>query len=254
MNPLHIDLNADLGESVERLTNGCDAELMRYISSANVACGAHAGDAATMEQTLELARELGVAVGAHPSYPDRENFGRIALDMATGDLTSAVHDQLTELLAIAARLKLPVVHVKPHGALYHSCNNHAEVARAVCRAVLALDRHLVMVGQAGSTCLNIYREMGLRAVSEAFADRAYEPDGDLRSRKLPGALLDDPDRAAAQAADVVVRGVVITTSGLELPVKAETLCMHSDTPGATRIARAVREKLEAAGVAICPLA
>jgi UPF0271 protein len=253
-NQLHIDINADLAESQERLLDGSDAELMRYISSANVACGAHAGDAVTMEQTLELARQIGVAVGAHPGYPDRENFGRIALDMPHADLTAAVHDQLSELSAIAQRLNVPVVHVKPHGALYHACNTNAEVARAVARAVLAIDSHLIMVGQAGSAALVSYREMGLYAVPEAFADRAYEPDGALRSRKLPGSLLDSPDAAAAQAEGIVVRGVLVTTSTAELPIAAETLCIHSDTPGAATIARAVRDRLAAAGVQIRSLA
>ena len=250
---LRIDLNADLAESVERLANGSDAELMHYITSANIACGAHAGDAVTMEQTLELAQKFGLTVGAHPSYPDRENFGRVALDMPHADLTSSIHDQLTELATLAQRLEIPLVHVKPHGALYHACNTDAEVARAVARAVLAVDSHLIMIGQAASSCLAIYREMGLRAVAEAFADRAYEPDGALRSRKLPGSLLEDPTAAAAQAENIVVRGVVVTTSGSELPLAAETLCMHSDTPGASAIARSVRERLTPAGIQIRPL-
>ena len=250
---LRIDLNADLAESPERLANGSDAELMRYITSANVSCGAHAGDVVTMEQTLELAKQLGLTVGAHPSYPDRENFGRIALEMPHADLTSAIHDQLSELTTMARRLAIPVVHVKPHGALYHACNANAEVTRTVARAVLAVDSHLIMVGQAASSCLAVYREMGLRTAAEAFADRAYEPDGALRSRKLPGSLLDDPAAAAAQAESIVVRGVVATTSASELPLVAETLCMHSDTPGAAAIARAVRERLTAAGVQIRPL-
>ena len=253
-NLLRIDLNADLAESPERLADGSDAELMRYITSANVACGAHAGDAVTMEQTLELAQQLGVAVGAHPGYPDRGNFGRIPLDMPHSDLTSAIHDQLAELSAIAERLKIQVVHVKPHGALYHACNTDPEIARAVSRAVLAVDSHLIMVGQSGSASLAIYREMGLRVAAEAFADRAYESDGSLRSRKLPGSLLEDPQAAAAQSESIVVRGVVLTTSNHELPVRAETLCMHSDTPGAAYIAKAVRERLSAAGVEIRPLA
>jgi 5-oxoprolinase (ATP-hydrolysing) subunit A len=251
---IRIDLNADLAESPERLANGSDAELMGYISSANVACGAHAGDAATMEQTLELAKRLSVSVGAHPGYPDRENFGRLTVNMPHADLTAVVHDQIVELAAIARRLKIPMVHVKPHGALYHDCNSDPEIARAVCRAVLAIHSKIIMVGQASSPCLAIYRDMGLRAVSEAFADRAYEPDGSLRSRKLLGSLLDDPASSSAQAESIVIRGVVRTTSGTELPVRAETLCLHSDTPGAAAIARAVRECLTDAGVAVVPLA
>jgi 5-oxoprolinase (ATP-hydrolysing) subunit A len=251
---LRIDLNADLAESPERLADGSDAELMRYISSANVACGAHAGDAATMQQTLELAKRLSVSVGAHPGYPDRENFGRLTVNMPHADLTAVVHDQIVELAAIARRLNIPMVHVKPHGALYHDCNSDPEIARAVCRAVLAIDSKMIMVGQASSPCLAIYRDMGLRAVPEAFADRAYEPDGSLRSRKLPGSLLDDPAASSAQAESIVIRGVVRTTSGTELPGHAATLCLHSDTPGAATIARTVRERLTDAGVAVVPLA
>ena len=253
MTPFRIDLNADLAESPERLADGSDAELMRYITSANVACGAHAGDVVTMEQTLELAQQIGVIVGAHPGYPDRENFGRIALDMPHADLTSVIHDQLTELATIAQRLEMQVSYVKPHGALYHACSTDQETAQAVARAVLAVNSRLIMVGQSGSPCLAIYRDMGLQAAAEAFADRAYESDGSLRSRKLPGSLLEDPQAAAAQAESVVTRGVVVTTSHHELPVRAETLCIHSDTPGAANIARAVRERLVAAGVEVRPL-
>ena len=254
MTRLTIDLNADLAESAERLRDGSDAELMRYISSANVACGAHAGDAAVMEETLELAKRLNVAVGAHPGYPDRENFGRIALDISPADLTASVHAQLTELFAIARRLAIPVVHVKPHGALYHQCSADPETARAVCRAVLAIDSHLIMVGQAGSASLDIYRDMGLATAAEAFADRAYEDDGSLRNRKLAGSLLEDPSAAATQAQSIAVRHLVRTTSGRELPLHAATLCMHSDTPGSASIARAVRERLIAAGFDIRPIA
>ncbi len=249
---LRIDLNADLGESPERLDDGSDAELMRYISSANIACGAHAGDAVTMERTLELALASRVAAGAHPSYPDRENFGRIAMQIPAADLTSSIHDQISELSALARNLRVPIVHVKPHGALYHACNHDPEVARAVCRAVLAVDSRLVMVGQAASPCLAIYQDMGLRTISEAFADRAYEADGSLRSRKLPGSLLEDPAHAAAQAESIALRGVVTTTAGTELPVPAESLCIHSDTPGSARLARTIREQLTRAGVHIAP--
>jgi 5-oxoprolinase (ATP-hydrolysing) subunit A len=254
MNSLRIDLNADLAESADRLRDGGDAELMRYISSANVACGAHAGDALIMEQTLELAKQLRVAVGAHPGYPDRENFGRIALDMSHADLTSSVHDQISELMAIARRLGIPVVHVKPHGALYHECSAQPEVARAICRAVLAIDSHLIMVGQAGSASLDIYRDMGLAVAAEAFADRAYEDDGSLRSRKLAGSLLEDPSEAASQAESIVLRNTVHSHSGRELPIVAETLCLHSDTPGSSIIARAVRHGLETSGIKVERLA
>src|SRR5579863_6064460 len=166
MRPLMIDLNADLGEFPARLADGSDAELMRHITSASVACGGHAGDALTMERTLELACENHVAAGAHPSYPDRAGFGRVALQIPIAELQSSIADQISQLLFIARRLKIPVVHVKPHGALYHSCNVDAEIARALSRAVLSVDSHMVLIGQAGYACLGIYREMGLRAAAE----------------------------------------------------------------------------------------
>jgi UPF0271 protein len=247
---LIIDLNADLGESPERLADGSDAELMRYISSANVACGGHAGDELTMAQTLQLARRNNVTVGAHPSYPDRTNFGRTPLKIPIAELQASITDQLTAILTISRRLEIPVVHVKPHGALYHSCNHDEEIARALCRAVLTIDPRMVLIGQAGSTCLGIYKQMGVRTAAEAFADRAYERDGTLRNRNLAGALLDSPERAAAQAVSLAMEGRVLTTSGSELTIAPDTLCIHSDTPGAAAIAQRIREQLAASGVEI----
>jgi UPF0271 protein len=223
---------------------------MRYITSANVACGGHAGDALTMEQTLELARQNQVAAGAHPGYPDRAGFGRTALKITMAELQTSIADQLSQLLYLAQRLKVPIVHVKPHGALYHSCNHDSEIARTLCRAVLAVDPRMILIGQAGYPCLGIYREMGLRTAAEAFADRAYEPDGTLRDRKLPGALLESPERAAAQAVSLVTRGRVLTTSGSELAISADTLCIHSDTPGSAVIARAIKDRLTASNVSL----
>ena len=248
-----IDLNADLGESPGRLADGSDAELMHYITSASVACGGHAGDALTMEQTLDLARRNHVAVGAHPSYPDLAGFGRTALNIPMAELQASIADQLSRLLSIARRLRVPIVHVKPHGALYHSCNHDAGVARTLSRAVLAIDSRMVLIGQAGYQCLGIYREMGLRTAAEAFADRTYEPDGTLRNRTLPGALLDSPECASAQAVSLATRGVVLTTSGSELAISADTLCIHSDTPSAAAIARAIGERLATADVSLQPL-
>ena len=247
---LKMDLNCDMGELPEAIADGTQEELMRSITSANVACGGHAGDAITMEQTLELARENQVEVGAHPSYPDRSGFGRTALKMPIGELESSIADQLGQLLSIGRRLKIPIVHVKPHGALYHSCNDDAEIARALGRAVLGVDSRMIIIGQAGYPCLDIYREMGLRAAAEAFADRAYEPAGRLRSRSLPGAVLDSAERAAAQAVSLATRGRVLATSGSEIAISAETLCVHSDTPGSVAIARAIKEGLSAAGVSL----
>jgi len=245
-----IDINADLGESPEALASGADFELMRYITSANVACGGHAGDEGTMRKTVETAKKLNVAVGAHPSYPDRENFGRLESPMPPEALEGSVREQIAALAAIAARFGLRLIHVKPHGALYHATNKGREIALAVGRAVQAVDRQLIMVGQAGAPALEIWRGMGLRCATEAFADRTYERDGTLRKRTLPGALLDTPDRAARQALDIVLRHKVVAGDGSELPVMAQTICIHSDTPGAAAIARKVSEGLRAAGVQV----
>jgi 5-oxoprolinase (ATP-hydrolysing) subunit A len=237
-----------MGESSERLADGSDAELMRYVTSANIACGGHAGDSSTMEQTLELAKQNQVAAGAHPSYPDRSGFGRHVVNLALAELEASITDQLTVLHGIAARLNSKITHVKPHGALYHSCNEDGEIAQAVARAVLAVDPKLVLVGQAGFPCLGIYRQLGLRVAAEAFADRKYEVDGRLRPRSLPGALLDSPADAALQAIEIAAWKRVITTSGAQLAIEADTLCIHSDTRGAAEIARDVRDRLIRAGV------
>jgi UPF0271 protein len=248
-----IDLNADLGESPERLADGSDAELMRHITSANVACGGHAGDASTMEHTINLARQNKVAIGAHPSYPDRAGFGRTAIDIPLAELELSVADQINELVVIGRRLKIRVVHVKPHGALYHACNHHTEIAQALCRAVLSIDHRMMLVGQTGAPCLTFYQQMGLRTAAEAFADRTYEPDGSLRDRKLAGASLESAEDAAAQAIAIATRQRLMTAAGVEIPISADTLCIHSDTPNSASIARIVRERLVATGVRVQPL-
>ncbi len=250
MSDLRIDINADLGESEESLANGTDFELMRYITSANIACGGHAGNERTMRETLTAARKLKVAVGAHPSYPDRANFGRIESPLSATEIEASVGQQIAALLKIAESLDMRVVHVKPHGALYHAANTNREVALAIGRAVKPLNPDLVMIGQAGSSALGAWRSMGLRCAAEAFADRAYEPDGALRKRTLSAALLDDPLRAAQQAIDIAVRHKVIASDGCELAVEANTICIHSDTPGSVAIAREVNQRLKAAGVRV----
>jgi len=250
MNTVSIDINADLGESPESLANGADYELMRHITSASIACGGHAGDASTMERTLELAKELGVAAGAHPGYPDPANFGRVEIAMAVGELETSVCEQIAALSRVADKLSVRLNHVKPHGALYHAVNRRHEIALAIGRAVMAVDSNLILVGQAGSPCLDSWRRLGLSCAGEAFADRIYERGGALRQRKFPGALLEDPERAAEQALDIVLRYRINLDDGSELCLIAQTLCIHSDTPGAAAIARTVSERFKAAGVQI----
>lgn len=253
MNDLWIDINSDLGESEETLANGSDFELMRYITSANVACGGHAGDQRMMRETVRMAKQLKVAIGAHPGYPDRANFGRIESPMSAAEIEATVRDQIAALEEIATSLEVALVHCKPHGALYHAANKSAEVAAAIGRAVLESDEQLIMVGQAGSSTLTLWESMGLTCAAEAFADRTYESDGTLRKRTLPGALLKIPGDAARQAVNIATRNLAVATDGSELKITAQTVCIHSDTPGSAAIARAVNEALKQAGVKICPL-
>ncbi len=250
MTDISVDINADLGESEESLANGTDFELMRYITSANVACGGHAGNEQSMRQTLTGARKLKVAVGAHPGYPDPANFGRVESPHSPREIEGFVGQQIAALVKIAGSLDMRIVHVKAHGALYHAANTNREIALAIGRAVKAIDPQFVMVGKSGSSVLEVWHAMGLRFAAEAFADRVYEPDGTLRKRTLSGALLDDPARAAQQALEIAVRHRVIASDGSALTVEANTICIHSDTPGSVAIARAVNHQLKAAGARV----
>ncbi len=242
-----IDLNADLGEGC-----GTDAALLALVSTANVACGAHAGDASTMEATLRAAQARGVRVGAHPSYPDREHFGRRVLARSCDEIAADVSSQLRTLMAIAERLGVRIAHVKPHGALYNVAADDGAVARAVVGAARALDPALAMVGLAGGVLLDAARDAGLRAIAEGFADRRYTPEGRLVARGVPGALIDDPDEAAEQALAIALGGSLVAIDGQRVRVVAQTICLHGDGPRALEFARCVRHRLSAAGVAIQP--
>lgn len=239
-----MDLNCDLGESEDPAQIAVDGALLRIVTSANIACGGHAGDAASMERTVRECIARGVAIGAHPSYPDRANFGRIEVAMSAEQIERAVGEQVRALAVVAARCGGRVVHVKPHGALYHAAMRREEVARAIGRAVLAIDALLVMVGQAGARGLAVWSEMGLRTAAEAFADRVYEADGSLRSRADRGALITDPMPAARQAVRIALDDSVVAADGSVVSVVARTLCIHSDTPNAPAVAGAVRRTLE----------
>lgn len=235
-----IDLNADVGETSTAEGKQREEELMQYVSSVNIACGGHAGDPESMSRTLEFAR-AGVAAGAHPSYPDRENFGRLELDMKLHELRASLLGQIEALREIAERIDVRITHVKPHGALYHAANSQPEIARMIAGVVRSIDPTMTIFAQAGSAASESYRQAGLHVVFEAFADRAYEPDGGLRNRKLPGALL-TPVQASGQAIDIALHQRVRTSTG-ELRVEAETICIHSDTPDCIAIAQAIRRDL-----------
>ena len=233
-----IELNADVGE-------GCDdASLMPYLNRVSIACGGHTGDAVSMAAALRLAADCGVAVGAHPSYPDRVEFGRRELAASADEIAAWVTQQIESLAEQAAQLGMRLLHVKPHGALYNMAARDASVARAIARAVAALDPALILVGLSGSQLIGAGQAAGLGVLNEAFADRRYQTDGRLVSPETSGALIVDPQLAAAQAAALAHGQVIDTWSGGRIRVQADTICLHSDTPNAFNIARAVHTALK----------
>jgi UPF0271 protein len=242
-----IDLNADVGESFGPWPMGADDELIPLVTSVNIACGAHAGDPATILRTAELAVRHDIAIGAHPGYPDLAGFGRRDLDMAPDELRATIVVQIGAVIAAARVAGGRVRHVKPHGAMYNRAARDLGMATTIATAVRDVDPALILVGLSGSASVDAGRAAGLRVAEEAFADRRYEADGSLRSRRLDGALL-GPEAAAAQAASIARDGVVVTTDGSRLAVRADTICIHGDSPDAVAIARAVRSALEGAGI------
>jgi UPF0271 protein len=243
-----IDLNSDLGELPAQ--RAVDLELMDIVTSANIACGGHAGDEQSMREMVRAAVERRVAIGAHPSYPDRPGFGRVEIAMGERELEEAVRAQLESLVRIAREIGARVVHVKPHGALYHAAMHSRGVAEAVGRAVRSVDSALALMGQAGATGLEWWQGMGMRVVAEGFADRVYLADGTLSPRSRPGALIEDTVKAAQQALRIARGQGVVASDGTVVRVAAQTICIHSDTPGAVPVARAVRTELEKAGFAV----
>jgi len=235
---LTIDLNCDMGEGC-----GNDAELMGYISSANVACGYHAGTRDTMRITCELAVSGGVAVGAHPGYPDRENFGRTNMDLPPAKVYQIVTDQIATLQAIAKEAGTSLAHVKPHGALYNQAARDPELAAAIADAVWDFDPELVLFGLSSSEYVEIAESRGLKVASEVFADRTYQVDASLTPRSEPNALITETDAALAQVLEMVRDGTVTAVSGEKIPIRAETLCIHGDGAHAVEFAGAIRKLL-----------
>jgi UPF0271 protein len=248
-----IDLNCDCGESFGPWELGADAALLPHVTSANVACGAHAGDPDVMRRTVRLARELGVAVGAHPGYPDLQGFGRRALALSPEEIEASVLAQIGALYAIARAEDVELAHVKPHGALANQAAVSPPIAAAIARAITSFSRELIFVALAGSAMAAAGAEAGLRVAREAYADRAYEADGTLRSRKLPGALLHDHERCLAQVLSIVANGHALTVDGQQVSIAADSICLHGDTPGAAERAAFLRSGLREAGVEVVPL-
>ena len=230
---MNIDLNCDMGEldDAELEDAAHEAALMAYITSANIACGGHAGDARTMERTVRLAIARGVRIGAHPGYPDRENFGRVEILMTPKAIEDEVYAQVVRLDEIVLSFGSTMFHVKQHGALYNVAVRNREVARAIALGAARWNPRTTLFGLAGSPMLDVWRAMGMAVAGEAFADRRYEPDGTLRSRQFPDALITDPREAAAQALRFVRQGL------------AETICVHGDTPGSVEILKSCRQAL-----------
>jgi UPF0271 protein len=251
---LSIDLNADLGEGFGVWRLGDDDALLDLVTSANVACGFHAGDPSTMRRVCSRAAAVGVAVGAQVSYRDLAGFGRRFIDVDPAELADDVLYQLAALDGIARTAGTRVAYVKPHGALYNAAVTHTGQAGAVVDAVLAFDRRLPVLGLPGSALLRTAEAAGMRPIAEGFADRGYTPDGRLVPRRERGALVQDPAVVAGRAVRMATEGVVVAVDGTTLLMPVESVCVHGDTPGAVDLARAVRTALAGAGVVVRPFA
>lgn len=245
-----IDLNSDVGESFGSWTLGDDAAVFRHVSSANVACGFHAGDPSTIARTCRDAVEAGVTIGAHVGYRDLAGFGRRFLDCSATELADDVLYQLGALQALAQAAGTEIKYVKPHGALYNTIVHHEVHAQAVVDAVHTFNPGLPLLLLPGAVALRMAESRGLRAVAEAFADRAYNPDGTLVSRREEGAVLHDNEAVARNMVLLATEGKIVARDGSVLDVRAESICVHGDTPGAVAMAGAVRAGLEAAGVTV----
>ncbi len=247
---MRIDINSDMGESFGAYTIGHDAGLMASITSANVAAGFHAGDPSVLRGTIRLARMRGVAVGAHPGFPDLAGFGRREMNVTPAEAEDFILYQIAAVAGVAAAEGVKLQHVKPHGALFNMAVRHAELAGAIARAVAVFDSSLILFGLPGSEILKAGRAAGLRVAAEVFADRAYEPDGSLASRRKPGAVVHDPVAVVARAVRMVKERTVVAIDGSVVTLDADTICVHGDTPGADDLAAKIRAGLERAGITV----
>lgn len=247
-----VDLNSDLGEGFGAYSMGDDDAILGIVTSANVACGMHAGDPHIMARTFAIARERGVAVGAHPGYPDLWGFGRRNLAFTAEEIEHIVAYQIGAAQALSTYARHPITYVKPHGALANLSQVDAVVAGAIVRAIAAVNRDLVLLTFPDGEATRIAQELGIRTCAEIFADRAYTPEGQLVSRKLPGAVLHDAEEVAARVLRMVKAGAVETVEGRMLPMAIGSICVHGDSPGAIEMAAAVRRRLTEAGIAVKP--
>lgn len=240
-----IDINCDLGEGI-----GNDELIMPYISSANIACGYHAGNETTMKQTVELCKRYNVAVGAHPSFPDRENFGRTDMQLHPGEIYEVIIKQINSLEKIAAEADVPVHHVKPHGALYNMAARDRMMAPFVALAILDTNSKYILYGLSGSYLIKEGKALGVKTASEVFADRTYKDDGSLTSRNKPGALIENTEQAVAQVLQMINEGTVTSIKGKKVPLVAETICIHGDGEHAVEFAKMIYDALKREGIEI----
>ena len=247
---MRVDINSDTGESFGAYTIGHDAVLFRCITSASVAAGVHAGDPSVLRGTIRLAKAHGVAVGAHPGFPDLVGFGRRELNVTPHEAEDMVLYQVAAVAGVAAAEGVKLQHVKPHGALFNMAVRNPELASALARAVSAFDKTLILFGLPGSEILNAGRAAGLRVAAEVFADRAYERDGSLASRRTPGSVIHDAAAVVARAVRMVKERTVVAVDGSVVALDADTICVHGDTPGSDDLAAKIRAGLEAAGIIV----
>ncbi len=245
-----VDLNCDLGESFGAYTIGMDEAVIPYVTSVNVACGWHAGDPLIMDKTVALAKKHGVAVGAHPGFPDLMGFGRRPMTVTPQEAGAYVKYQVGALLAFVKAQGLELQHVKPHGALYNMAAKDEALATGICEAIASVDKNLFFMGLAGSVMLEAAKKAGLKTASEVFADRAYNDDGSLVNRKLSGAVIHDPVVAVERAVKMAKEGKVISINGKEISIQADSICVHGDNEQAIELVSKIRKALEGAGIEV----
>ncbi|MDD6219386.1 MAG: LamB/YcsF family protein [Clostridia bacterium] len=248
-----IDLNCDLGESFGNYKIGLDDEVIRHISSANVACGFHASDPLVMQKTVALAKENGVCIGAHPGFPDLVGFGRRNMSVSPSEAKALVQYQIGALDAFCKAAGVKLCHVKPHGALYNMAGKDEILALAVCEGIFEYDSNLILLGLSGSKMIEAGKKIGLRTASEVFADRAYEADGSLVARSKPGAVITDENLAVSRVVEMVKNGRVTSITGNEIEIKADSICLHGDGVKAVEFAKRIKEELLKNDVEIVPL-
>ena len=250
---MRVDINSDVGESFGAYSIGHDTGLMKSITSANIAAGFHAGDPSVLRATIRTAKAHGVAVGAHPGFPDMVGFGRRELNVTAREAEDLVLYQVAAVAGVASAEGMRIQHVKPHGALFNMAVRNAELAAAIARAVAAFDPMLLLFGLPGSEILKAGRSEGLRVAAEVFADRAYEPDGSLASRRKPGSVIHEAEMVVERAVRMVKDHTVVAIDGSVVPLRADTICVHGDTPGSDDLAASIRAGLERAGITVKPV-